>query len=64
MESILTASTNLIDLIKFADNIQSNIRKFIFQEREENWKQLLNCCILAPSAETVLSTVKDTSMLL
>ena len=33
-------------MIKFADYVQSNIRKFILQQREKNWKKLFNGSIL------------------
>jgi len=38
--------TNLVHLIKFADYIQSDIRKFVFKKRKEYWQELLNCGIL------------------
>jgi hypothetical protein len=41
-------------LIKFADYVKSNIRKFILQQREENWKKLLNGSIL-PKQKKMIS---------
>lgn len=38
--------TDLIHLIKLANNIKAYIRKFILQKRKENWKELFNCGIL------------------
>jgi hypothetical protein len=38
--------TNLINLIKFADYVESNIRKFILQQRKKNRKKLFNGSIL------------------
>ena len=41
-------------MIKFADYVKSNIRKFILQQREENWKKLLNGSIL-PKQKKMIS---------
>jgi hypothetical protein len=38
--------TNLINLIKFADYVESNIRKFILEQRKKNRKKLLNSSVL------------------
>jgi hypothetical protein len=38
--------TNLINLIKFADYVESNIRKFILEQRKKNRKKLFNSSIL------------------
>jgi hypothetical protein len=35
---LVVHGTNLINLIKFADYVESNIRKFILEQRKENRK--------------------------
>jgi hypothetical protein len=38
--------TNLINLIKFADYVESNIRELILKKRKKNRKKLLDGSIL------------------
>ena len=45
---------HLVDLIKLANDIQSDIWKFIFQKRKKYGKQLLYGRILQPSKEITL----------
>lgn len=42
----LENTTNLIDLIKFANDVEAHIRKLILQKGKKNWKKMFNGCIL------------------
>lgn len=39
-------STDLIDLIQLANDIEANIREFVFQKGQKYGKKLFDCCIL------------------
>lgn len=47
LESTTLENTiNLIDLIKFANDVEAHIRKLILQKGKKNWKKMSNGCIL------------------